>query len=137
MIDETDNKSMPELLAPLIARFGYQFMWPHCRFSLPEGWMPIFSRLCQQIDDVLPPEKRMTEFFHWRQMKEKRGTGRFYYGFGLDPEEIFRPIISAAEEATETTCAECGKPAELRSMDGGPLLTLCEQCLNEWASKEK
>lgn len=108
MIDETEKQNMLALLAPLVARFGYQFMWPHYRFSLPEGWMPIFSRLCQRIDDALPPEKRSAEFFYWQQSKEKFGTGRFRCKFSLDPEvyALVRPLISAAEIETERTSAE-------------------------------
>lgn len=139
MIDETEKQNMSVLLAPLIARFGYQFMSPHYRFSIPKGWMPIFFRLCQQIDDALPPHKRTAEFFYWLQSKEKIGTGRFRCKFSLDHEiyVLVSPLISAAETATEITCAECGNPAELRSINEGQMLTLCEQCLNKLSRKTK
>lgn len=108
MIDETENQSMTVLLAPLVTRYGYQFIWPHYRFSLPEGWVPIFSRLCQQIDDALPPDKRNAEFFYWLESKEKFGTGCFRCKFSLDQEiyALVSPLISAAEVETEITYAQ-------------------------------
>ena len=63
-------------LASMEARFPYQFEGYNLGISVPKGWMPVFSELCADIDQALGTDKRG---FCWRQVKEKFGTGRFYW----------------------------------------------------------
>jgi hypothetical protein len=57
------------------ARYPYQFFGPHIELSFYKGWMPIFAQLCADIDAELGLNKRS---FHWRQLKEKFGSARWY-----------------------------------------------------------
>lgn len=79
------------------------------------GWCDIVNRL---IDDLLA--------IGWDgqiyQVKEKFGGLRFYIGEGT--KEIF-DRIDQAEEESERTCEQCGKPGVLR--EGGWLKTLCDE----------
>lgn len=63
----------------LQARFPYMFDKDNIGFSFYRGWMPILAGLSVEIDQLLG-ERR--EAFHWQQIKEKFGTGRFYYAIG-------------------------------------------------------
>lgn len=45
-------------------------------FGFYRGWFPIISKLCADIDLLLGENKRG---FHWVQIKEKFGAGRFYW----------------------------------------------------------
>lgn len=60
----------------LETRFPYMFQGKHLGIGICKGWFPIFSKLCQEIDVVLGENKHG---FHWVQVKEKFGTGRFYW----------------------------------------------------------
>lgn len=73
------NKDEPLRLAQLQVHYPYQFQEPKLGISLAKGWARRFSRLCQEIDDVLGEDK---QGFHWIQVKEKFGSPRFYFRFG-------------------------------------------------------
>jgi len=85
-----------------------------------DGWYRILERLCEDIMAEGPPDN-----FKATQVKEKFGTLRFYcYGA---TKEIYE-AIDRAEEASESTCENCGSTgAELRT-DRGWLKTLCDGC---------
>lgn len=68
-----DNMTTPQQLAH---RFAYMFEGKHLGLSIARGWMPLFECLCVQIDTILGQDKLG---FHWRQIKEKFGSGRFYW----------------------------------------------------------
>ncbi len=44
--------------------------------SIPKGWATLFTGLCEQIDAALGENRSA---FAWIQVKEKFGSGRFYY----------------------------------------------------------
>ena len=68
---------LPPPITPkeLKARYPYQFFGPHIELSFYKGWMSLFVQLCADIDAELGPNKRS---FHWRQLKEKFGSARWY-----------------------------------------------------------
>lgn len=132
-------------------RFPYMFAGPNIGLSIPKGWMPLFEKMCEDIDEVLGDDKRG---FHFSQCKEKFGAARWYWtmeGRGqslrLDmiapngvvstllktpasdkPEhsvsEQISKIIEEAEGKTQSSCIVCGKHAKLDN-GGGYFLVLC------------
>jgi hypothetical protein len=48
----------------------------HLGISIPKGWAKLFTELCEQIDALLGENRSA---FTWIQVKEKFGSGRFYY----------------------------------------------------------
>jgi hypothetical protein len=143
--------------AALKARFAYMFPEESSLgISFARGWLPLFERLCAEIDSVLGEERRR---FHWVQVKEKYGSARFYWQLGrydrpiavdiIGPEatvsvklpksrrrrpvesdetlmERIGEIVRAAEDETRNICIACG---ELGQVDdtGGYLLVLCPE----------
>lgn len=81
------------------------------------------------VDELLVENTQLE--FHWLQVKEKFGIGRFAWG-GQKPAdanatELIRAIsalVRAASEQTAHTCAVCGARGELDRLDGY-VLTLC------------
>ena len=83
-----------------------------------DGWYDILERLCEDIYAMRP--KVM-------QIKEKFGGLRFYASLPSDyGEQGWKRIRQAEEEAAET-CEICGKPGELRIVDGWRA-TNCDEC---------
>lgn len=134
----------------LQACFPYMFnSKDNIGFSFLRGWMPILAGLCVEIDQLLG-ERR--EAFYWQQIKEKFGTGRFYYAIGnarnmradlmtlagrlsvnveVESDEAFTAIkqsisslVREAEEETARSCMICGAEAKPRTY-GAYVLTLC------------
>ncbi|MEJ8850816.1 hypothetical protein [Variovorax rhizosphaerae] len=129
----------------LRSRFPYMFSGPNIGFAFYRGWMLILRNACEEIDALLGADKR---HFHWIQIKEKLGTGRFYYhldggGGGvtvrvhdltssLPPQApiVLEPagqdevvlkvsaIVQHAELATHSACIVCGATATPRAYDG-------------------
>lgn len=145
------NKNYDYLTGDLLqARFPYMFNTKDnlgCAFH--RGWMPILAGLCVEIEHLLG-ERR--EAFHWKQIKEKFGTGRFYYTLGnahemrvdlMNPagrlsfstevqsdqdfvdvkQAVFRLVIEGEEE-TARSCMICGGAATPRAY-GYYVLNLC------------
>jgi hypothetical protein len=133
----------------LQARFPYMFNKDNIGFSFHRGWMPILAGLCVEIDQLLG-ERR--EAFRWVQIKEKFGTGRFYYAIGnardmradlmspagrlsvnveVEPDEAFTAVkqtiaglVREAEAETARSCMICGAEATPRTY-GTYILNLC------------
>ncbi|SCK54362.1 hypothetical protein VAR608DRAFT_5548 [Variovorax sp. HW608] len=131
----------------LKSRYPYMFDRPHIGFEFYRGWMPILVRACAEIDVALGENKRV---FHWRQIKEKWGSARFYYRLGSTSRvrmDVHEPgegvavlrgatrkgdaladridaIVDAAEEQTQTACIVCGARASLEDANGY-YVTLC------------
>ena len=145
------NKNYDFLTGDVLqARFPYMFNSKHtvgCEFY--RGWMPILAGLCVEIEHMLG-ERR--EAFKWLQIKEKFGTGRFYYslhGFSDVHVDLVNPSWRAsaiaqvesdhtfagvkqsifdlvAEGSVETarSCMICGGQAKPRQY-GSYILNLC------------
>lgn len=69
----------------LKARFPYQFEGARLGLYLCAGWMDLFEKLCEGIDQALGEHKRG---FHWDQIKEKYGSARFYFQLGALPADL-------------------------------------------------
>lgn len=129
------------------------FEGPNLGNSVAKGWMPVFAKLCEDIDALLGADK---QGFSWHQVKEKFGTARFYFKLGKaripmrvdvmtpkgvmslrlplpatdagpDLEMVNRisALTDAAEGQTHEVCLVCGEPGKL-DRTGGYLLNLCE-----------
>jgi hypothetical protein len=129
-------------LKDLRARYPYQFSGPWLEIEVAKGWIPLFARLCSDVDQALGAD---TYGFYWSQIKEKFGSARFYYRFGerepvpsdyrpdrdhgLNYQQVVMEVFNLteqAEEATLSVCLACGK-AGSRDSTGGYLLVLCPE----------
>lgn len=141
-------------LAQLKRRYPYMFAGPDIGISVPRGWMPIFEKLCEDIDFALGTDKRK---FHFTQCKEKFGVARWSWkiegGRGsvrvnvisekgevlkswTSPRENVVPVpidqqiddlVQKAIGLTRHACIACGEPGGMHQEDGGWMLTLCER----------
>ncbi len=118
------------LLDELAKRYPYMFEPPNLGLDMPFGWLSVFNGVCVAVDSVLGSH---TRGFHWRQLKEKFGSARWYWQIddvadvhidaltdaGADqfvqaeqPEDLLRvqlrALIDAATARTATTCIVCG-----------------------------
>jgi hypothetical protein len=77
------------MITPKMLQARYPYMWAgrNIGISISKGWILIFEDLCDAIDRTLGDDK---QGFHWTQVKEKFGSGRFYIGFksGAQPLRI-------------------------------------------------
>lgn len=130
----------------LAQRYPYMFAGKNLGNAVARGWLPLFSKLCEQIDTLLGDDKMG---FHWVQCKEKFGSARFYWKtdrhsgvrvdlFGDDGvlslatkaadvklSEI-QGLVTAAERETQKVCIVCGLAPAKASAEGGHYLVLCE-----------
>jgi hypothetical protein len=136
----------------LKVRFAYQFAGKDLGRTHFRGWFPTFVKLCEDVDAVLGEYKCG---FNWLQVKEKWGTGHFYWELQgsttlrLDlrspgqltsvrileqaagsaqpslAERITDPVRQAERE-TVTQCIVCGQPATI-SHEEAWILALCDQ----------
>lgn len=114
----------------LMARYPYQFAGEHISMSFARGWFSIFAQLCADIDQALGDDKRG---FRCVQVKEKFGQARVYYQldedfFEREPELATKlmKLKVAAEVATATVCAVCGRPGSINE-DMVWKLALCDE----------
>lgn len=131
----------------LKARFPYMFEGRHAGLTFYRGWTPALSRVCEQIDDILPSGKHG---FHWVQIGADQGSGLFVYVLGerqtlvadlqgssrralfIGTAEAGAAEISSkldllvleAERVTSECCMVCGQRGNL-SFHFGYGLTLC------------
>lgn len=101
-----------------------------------EGWLPLFEKLCAHIDNHIKWKKGSSGEvieFRWTQLKEKFGSGRFYYYGGDD---YIEGMIALAESLTYITCEDCGNVAKERN-DHGWYSTLCNQCWSKLQERKK
>ena len=105
-------------------RFPKMFTEPYGGFAVGEGWWPILTNLCANIQHHLNWKNKTSEVVAQltvNQIKEKFGGLRFYYSGGDD--EI-SGMVSMAEAWAGNSCEECGAPGTSRS--GGWIKTLCD-----------
>lgn len=82
----------------------------------------VFSSLASKVGIVLNVAE--PDYIVAEQVKEKFGSGRFYYsGGGRYDETAFR-LVGEFENASSMTCEACGKPGRIR--EGGWLKCRCE-----------
>jgi len=137
----------------LKARFLYQFHEANGGYSVDPGWLPIFTRLCEGVDQAL--SKKSKSFFYWVQWKEKFGSLRAYFEggptyvdfFGIDGHhhlevptatnagiddveaKQIQNLVHAAETESARTCMFCGAPGRRRT-DQPWIVTACDGCAN-------
>jgi hypothetical protein len=80
-----DKVEMDLRVCTLKARFPYQFEGARLGLYLCAGWMGLFEKLCEDIDQALGEDKLG---FHWDQVKEKYGSARFYFQLGAMPSDL-------------------------------------------------
>lgn len=105
-------------------RFPKIFAEPYSGFCCGEGWWPIITELCGQIQHHINWKNRQLDIVPQvvvGQIKEKFGGLRFYYSGGDD--EI-SGMVRMAEAWANNTCETCGLPG--KSRDGGWIKTLCD-----------
>ncbi len=142
----------------LAQRFPYMFAGKNLGIGISKGWMPMFENLCAQIDAILGEDKLG---FHWRQVKEKFGSGRFYWSVDqtqppqsdmpesdghlsspfdeseTHPDETsriaqIRKLVSEMSDATAEICIACGKSPAKATVNNGYYLVLCEAHATKW-----
>jgi hypothetical protein len=106
-------------------RFPKMFAEPYGGFCVDEGWWPILTNLCANIQHHLDWKNKTSEVIPQvtvAQIKEKFGGLRFYYDGGDDQ---IQGMVTMAEAWASNTCETCGKPGQQRS--GGWIKTLCDE----------
>lgn len=83
--------------AELQARYFYMFAGPDIGISIPQGWMEIFARLCEDIDRCLGADR---QGFHFTQCKEKFGSARWYWSMQGRQSDLRIDLISVAGTVT-------------------------------------
>jgi hypothetical protein len=121
MFDETPYD---EFVKRMEERFPKMFAEPYGGFACGEGWWPILTNLCANIQHHLDWKNKHSEVVPQvvvAQIKEKFGGLRFYYDGGDD---YIRGLVSMAETWAGNTCETCGNVGISRS--GGWIKTLCD-----------
>jgi len=106
-------------------RFPKMFAEPYGGFCCGEGWWPILTNLCANIQHHLNWKNKTADVVPQvtvAQIKEKFGGLRFYYDGGDD---TIRGMVTMAESWAGNTCETCGKPGQQRA--GGWIKTLCDE----------
>jgi hypothetical protein len=119
-------------------RFPKMFSEPYGGFCVDEGWWPILTNLCANIQSHTDwwnknrETRPVVEQVVVQQIKEKFGGLRFYYEGGDD---TIRGMVTMAEAWAGNTCETCGKPGHQR--EGGWIKTLCDEHETERQLKRK
>jgi hypothetical protein len=103
--------------------FPKMFSEPYGGFACGEGWWPILTNLCANIQHHLDWKNKSSEVVPQvtvEQIKEKFGGLRFYYQGGDD---TIRGMVTIAEAWAGNTCETCGSPGT--SGGKGWIKTLC------------
>jgi hypothetical protein len=106
-------------------QFPKMFSEPYGGFCCGEGWWPVLTNLCANIQHHLDWKNKKSEVIPQvtvAQIKEKFGGLRFYYDGGDD---TIRGMVTMAEVWASNTCETCGKPGQQRS--DGWIKTLCDE----------
>ena len=105
-------------------RFPKMFTEPYGGFAVGEGWWPILTNLCANIQHHLNWKNKTSEVVAQvtvNQIKEKFGGLRFYYSGGDD---VVDGMVRIAEVWASRSCETCGAPG--KSREGGWIKTLCD-----------
>jgi hypothetical protein len=105
-------------------RFPKMFAEPYGGFCCGEGWWPILTNLCANIQHHLDWKNKTAEVVTQvtvTQIKEKFGGLRFYYDGGDD---YINGMVQMAEVWADASCETCGAPGKRR--EGGWIKTLCD-----------
>jgi len=106
-------------------------------FSIGKGWYAILDRLCDKLQVI---EKVSGVAVIFTQIKEKFGGARYYYrleykkGKNINPiyyaiyADMIGALIHAAENKSDSTCAECGDCRFEMITIGSWVYDVCEKC---------
>lgn len=113
----------------------YRHMFNNLPFGIEcgPGWYGIIKDLCRKLELHLRADPELKKQFRVLQVKEKYGTLRFYtsvYNTRIED------MITEAEDLSEKTCEQCGKPGEMREVDGWYFVA-CDECANLRSSEIK
>lgn len=136
------------LLHGMTKRYAGMFLGRHLGLSMYAGWLPVFERVCEDIDLALGEER---EDFRWVQTKEKFGSARWYWTMDDKSENLFdilanvsgafsdgmptlasqrrhavAELVKAAEQKTRTMCMLCGLNGH-RQEHRGWYVVCCEE----------
>ncbi|WP_322886500.1 hypothetical protein U8C31_18200 [Sinorhizobium medicae] len=119
------------------------------------GWQSLVVEYCDRVEAHLTSTGWLRRYF-LRQIKEKFGTLRIYLrpkptmaadkdGSPIEVEdfdqagpEVYEPLGQIYDDIaarSQQTCEECGKPGELRVLDGW-YRTCCDQHFAEWQARK-
>lgn len=103
----------------------YLFTWLD---DMPDGWRLEFGRqMCEELQQELE-RINFVDGYVILQVKEKYGSLRWYTG-GVPSDSKLFEIVDKYETLSESTCIECGKPAEW--MSTGWISPYCPNCKNK------
>jgi len=124
--------------------------------TIGPGWWSILTDFCEQLKGILRHHDE-TGKWYIRQVKEKFGELRIYVrpapyerldvdGFSEWVDDIDPPEPTPVAEMigiikdqvigrASNTCEECGKPGELRVLDGW-YRTVCDEHFAEWKARK-
>ena len=110
-------------------RFPKMFAEPYGGFACGEGWWPILTNLCANIQHHLDWKNKKSEVVPQvtvAQIKEKFGGLRFYYSGGDD---TIDGMVRMAEAWAGNTCEDCGAPATKQTT--GWIKNVCDKHFEE------
>jgi len=116
-------------------RFPKMFAEPYGGFCVNEGWWPILTNLCANIQHHLDWKNKTSEVIPQvtvAQIKEKFGGLRFYYDGGDDQ---IQGMVTMAEAWASNTCEICGVPATKQTT--GWIKTVCDKHFDENEARKK
>lgn len=91
-------------------------------FGIGDGWMPMFTELCERIAETNPPVG-----FYFTQIKEKFGLLRIYCRNGTD---VIENLLAQYEKKSGSIGEMCGSTSEVETKGKGRIATWCRQCRN-------
>ena len=122
----SDFDPWDKLQSLLIARYPALLSDVRCGVTCPPGWIPLVSRLCDQLQDAMEvyPGLKITV----EQVKEKFASLRFYTTVQHESEDVQRIIWAMIDEysaESETVCQICGDIGEVGG--SGWIRTTCDK----------
>lgn len=109
-------------------------------FNTGEGWNQLIYDMCEKLDFIRKQTGIVTVF---HQIKEKFGTGRFYYHIDSSNCKLEKDVLDiwcnfindAVDKAEERTCQTCGKCGKQHwhskiNIDGW-VYDCCKDCLDD------
>lgn len=109
--------------------------WPMIFLEIPDGWLPLFFQMCNDIKAALEKEgAKAIEDFYFLQVKEKYNQLRCYH----TGSKVIDEIITKYSYISRYVCTVCRKPATFETSDY--LASFCDDCgkdktrheLGEW-----
>lgn len=107
---------------------NYDYEYLRGERELPEGWIVLFFRMCEDIKQPLIDANYLDKF-RFIQIKEKYNSMCCYHN-STSPEVI--KIIQKYEAMAHYICTRCGHPATKETK--GYFASYCDRCYNKYIS---